>query len=264
VYNIDLESTCKNLGFEITPYKFRGRDDTNLLEISRDGKFICMVTERYKLIPNEIVLEIAENIATMTGAEKTDIYEEDGNIIIQYLLDAFELPGGTMARAGFYVTNSVGGGMSFRIKSFLMYEDKIIYLGTLVSGIVRKHTKNIDIDMKKIMDTATDAIARAVKFAWNMDEWKNISVKYGKGIGLLEKVRVSKLPNVYRPSYLLKPTKRVKESDIPDTPDELTLFGMYMDLIHTINHPPTGRLSEKTKIDYFNMIHKSLEEAMDE
>lgn len=262
VENIDLETVCTNLGFEVNPYLFKGRDRTNLLEISRNDRFICMVSNRYKLVPNEVVKAIAEDVAETVGAEMIDIYEEDENLIVHYLLDEFELSNGTKARAGFYVTNSVGGGMSFRIKSFLMYDDKIIYLGTLISGIVRKHTTNIDIDMQKVIGTANDAIARAVAFAWNLDDWKHISVKYGKGIGLIEKIRVSNLPNVYRPSYLLKPTTRVKESQIPDTPPGLTLFGMYMDLIHAINYPPTGRLSEKTKINYFNMVHKALEEAM--
>jgi hypothetical protein len=84
----------------------------------------------------------------------------------------------------------------------------------------------------------------------------------GKGIGLMEKIRVSLIPGVYRPAYLLKPTKRVKENEIPPPPANLSLFRMYMDIIHTLNNPPTGRLSENTKINYFNMLHKAISEVI--
>jgi len=259
VENIDLEYICDKLGFEMSPHHFRG-EKTNFMEISRNDRFITMVTNRYKLVPNEVAEAIADEVAEKMGAKKIGHYEDgEDSIIIHYLLDEFETARGSKARAGFYVTNSVGGFMSFRVKSFLLYEDKIIYLGSLISGIVRRHTKNIDIDMDSIVQIAKDAVEMAKKFAYTIDTWRRLSVSEGDGIGILEKIRVSLIPNVYRPTYLLKPTKRVKESDIPPTPSQLTLFEMYMDIVYAINNPPTGRLSEKGCITYFNMLHKALE-----
>jgi hypothetical protein len=116
--------------------------------------------------------------------------------------------------------------------------------------------------MSDITTIANEAVAKAREFGVKLNSWKDISVSEGVGIGLLEKVRVSNLPNIYRPPYLLKATKRVKENEIPKTPENLSLFGMYMDLINTINNSPTGRLSEKVKVNYFNMIHKALDDVI--
>jgi hypothetical protein len=263
VENIDLQMICDNLGFEVNPHHFRGRK-TNFMEISRNDRFITIVSNRYKLVPNEVALTIADDVADRVNAKRIGHYNDDqgDNIIVQYLLDEFETARGVKARAGFYVTNSVGGFMSFRIKSFLLYDNKIIYLGSLISGIVRRHTKNIDIDMDGIVETAREAVETAKKFAYTIDTWRRISVAEGSGIGLVENIRVSNIPNVYRPTYLLKPTKRVNESEIPSTPPYLSLFQMYMDIVHSINNPPTDRLSEKGKITYFNMLHKALEEEI--
>lgn len=265
VENLDLGMVCDSLGFEVTPYKYKGRDDTNLVEISRNDKFITIVGKGYKLLPNEVAEAIGKELATRVGAEMVGHYGAtegcENSMIAHYLLDEFEM-NGTKARAGFYITNSIDEKMSFRVKSFLKYEDEIIYLGHLVSGIIRKHTKNLEIDMNDIVETAKKSVDKAVEFAWDIMNWKSISVSVGKGIGIVERIRVSGIPNVYRPAYLLKPTKRVKENEIPNTPFGLSLFDMYMDIVFAINHSPVGKLSEKGRILYFNMLHKSLGEIV--
>jgi hypothetical protein len=259
--NIDLEKICTSLGFEITPYKFRGRDITNLMEISRNDKFITIVSNRYKLLPNEFAELIGEDVASRVGAKLVNRIADGNMLILTYLLDEFQI-NNSKAQAGFFITNSIDERMSFRIKSFLWYENEVIYLGSLVSGVIRRHTKNIDIDMDNVVSTAREAVTTAEKFAKQIPDWSQISVVSGKGIGLMEKIRVSLIPGVYRPAYLLKPTKRVKENEIPPPPANLSLFRMYMDIIHTLNNPPTGRLSENTKINYFNMLHKAISEVI--
>ena len=256
--NMDLEKVCTNLGFQVTPYKFRGRYTTNLVEISRNDSFITIVSNRYKLLPNEVALAIGEEISSQIGAKRVSTIEDDNSIIIHYLQDELTTESGKIIRAGFYITNSVDERMSFRIKSFLIYNKEVIYLGTLISGVVRRHTKNIDIDMEKILEIAKEAVKIASQFALQIDDWSKISVSDGYGIGIMESIRTSLIPNIYRPTYLLKPTKRVKEHEIPSTPNNLSLFRMYMDTIHCINNPPTGKLSEKTRIQYFNMLHKAI------
>lgn len=258
-----LLAICEKLGFQVKPLMWNG-EPTNRSIISRGETFITVVSDRYKLVPNEVAEAFGEEVAKRTGAIPFLRYsDDDGHSIINSYLMPEVVADNVSSRVGFFITNSIDERMSFRIKSFLKWDDKVIYLGSLISGVVRKHTKNIDVEMADVTAVANEAVMKAKMFAQNLESWKNIDVTTGAGIGLVEKIRISLLPNIYRPPYLLKATKRVKEEQIPKTPANLSLFGMYMDLIKCINNAPTGKLSENVKVNYFNMVHKALSDAIE-
>ena len=186
----------------------------------------------------------------------------DNFFIERYLVDDPVIDGDSETMAGYYVTNSIDGSISFRIRSLLYYRNSYIYIGLSVGGITRKHTKNMKVDVDGIVDLAVDSVENARKFAQTIEGWKCISVTEGEGIRLMEKIRATNIPNIYRPVYLFKPTKRVPEEDIPAPEDGLSLYEMYMHLVHTINDPPTGRLSEVQQLHYFQIIHRALVEVI--
>lgn len=121
----------EDYGLEMVPVLHDG-DDTGRRFVRRNGKFIADVSERYKLLPNERVVQAADQVAEELGA--VPFHEHSGDWYVQlddhvfqdeerrrvhalYSFDTREV-GDSDVEYGFAVHNSIDKSMAFEVGLF--------------------------------------------------------------------------------------------------------------------------------------------------
>jgi len=127
------EQVWPDFGLELVPIKLNGSDTGRRL-ILRNGQFISDVSDQYKLLPNERMVQVAEQVAYEVGAvpfsefggdwytklEDHVIMDDEGRRA--HAMYAFEdpvvLPDGDSIQIGFAVHNSIDGSLGFNVGLF--------------------------------------------------------------------------------------------------------------------------------------------------
>jgi len=271
------EEVYRELGFDVIPVPHNGID-TKFRKITRNGRFITIVTSSYFLIPNEIVDDIVTEIVNKTTRDIVLVrsHNTDDRLLQHYIVDHemfAQMQGGIGPdkdiHLGFTVTNSVDGSLSRGIRAYLIKTGvgSILFPTWRRSNIVtysKKHTKKNQITFEDFEFGIANAIDMARTIVDSMEAWTKIDVTSGAGLGVLETVRHSLLPNVYRPQYLFKPGKRVPEETIPVVPEGTSLWSMYNDIVALFNSPRTASsLDERTRMNYYDMLHTAIIRGME-
>lgn len=177
------EQTWDDYCIELVPIEINGQD-TGKRAIMRNGNFLSMVSEQYRLLPNERAVGVADMVADDLGA--VPFHEFDGDWYIQLDDHVFQDEEGRRAHAlyawddpvdlgygdevqlGFAVHNSIDASMSFRVGLFTFRHAcaNMVFMGVDRSGMgfdernvlqhmEQRHTAGLDIENLKavIQDT---------------------------------------------------------------------------------------------------------------
>lgn len=173
----DPEMTFPQYGLEAVPILHHG-EDTGRRFIRRNGNYVSDVSNEYQLLPNERVVEVANDVARELGAEP--FHEFGGDWYVTLDDHVFQDPdrhrvhavyaweqgtvGGDDMEYGFGVHNSIDGSLAFSVGLFTFRHAcaNMVFLGTggnreqraldveseraVVSATTHKHTKGLDVD----------------------------------------------------------------------------------------------------------------------
>lgn len=195
------EQVWEEYGLEILPIEKDGTD-TNRRWIMRNGNFVKAVSDRYRLLPNERAVEVANDVAERVGAKP--FHKHTGDWYIQlddhvfqdhdgkrvHALYSFDekvdLGHGDEVDLGFAVHNSIDKSMGFKVGLFTFRHAcaNMVTMGVDTSGMGfddrdviehydQKHTAGLDIDiLEAIVENTIDLGPRVIEAysAWQDDE----------------------------------------------------------------------------------------------
>lgn len=150
----DPEQTWDEYGLELVPIEYRSRTqddwtDTGRRLVNRNGKFIADVSDDYKLLPNERLVGVANDVAQDMGA--IPFHEFDGDWFMTLDDHVYQDPerrrvhavyawekgeiGGDAMEYGFGVHNSIDGSLGFSVGLFSFRHAcaNMVFMGTNTS-----------------------------------------------------------------------------------------------------------------------------------
>jgi hypothetical protein len=145
------EQEWPEFGLELVPVEYRSKtqgewQDTGRRLVQRNGKFVSDVSRDYKLLPNEQLIGVANNVADDLGA--IPFHEYDGDWFVELDDHVFQNPertrvhgvyawknadvGGDDMSYGFAVHNSIDGSLGFSVGLFTFRHAcaNMVFLGT--------------------------------------------------------------------------------------------------------------------------------------
>ena len=209
------EQIWEDYALEILPIKLNG-SDTGRRFIMRNGEMLGDVSNQYRLIPNEEVVQAADKIAEDLGASKFHDFGGDWYIKLQnnvfmdkegrraHALYAWDDPvdiGGTgEVQLGFGVHNSIDGSMGLRVGLFTFRHAcaNMVFMGVNPEGMsfdqrdvlahsTRKHTHGLKIDHLRAWIENTVQYGSHVIDAYN--DWQTREIERQDALKMLEMVQ---------------------------------------------------------------------------
>ncbi len=239
------EQTWPQYGLEMVPILHNG-DDTGRRFIRQNGNYIADVTDSYQLLPNEQVVEAANDVAQELGAEP--FHQFDGDWFIQLDDHVYQDPerrrvhalyawesgtvGGDSMEYGFAVHNSIDGSLGFNVALFSFRHAcaNMVHIGVnnsmaqralnvegerdVLASSSHRHTSGLEVD--------TESLAARVKgtlmFVDNIDEtynaWHDSVVNDDHVEALIQRLPEKDLPD------WVQDTKDRLEDEAEDYADE--------------------------------------------
>lgn len=196
------EQVWEEYGLESIPI-LMDEADTGRRIVRYNGDYIADVSDNFKILPNEEVVQAANVIADDLGA--SPFHEFDGDWYIQlddhvyqdaerkrvhaiYAWDQGEIGGDDM-EYGFVVHNSIDGSMALRVGVFTFRHAcaNMVHIGAgtlrdymaqgvedergIISSSTRRHTKNMDVDMEALSARIQGVIAAVPDIHSTYQQW---------------------------------------------------------------------------------------------
>jgi len=186
------------------------RDEkTRYKAILREGELVAIVSKRYKLLPNELVLEVAREVAEEVNAvqlkkrgllfnkEQTRMY---ANFVI---LEPIKVEDNDLVYPGFTITNSIDASLAFTSVGFTFRSlcENGVFLGySKLIAFHRRHTSRFDIDkvaLKRIILSTIEYSKETIKL-------------YKKMTDIMLNEEIAKSLAEHLPAYMLKDYMKIK------------------------------------------------------
>ena len=224
-----------------TPYK----------AIIKDGRVVAVTGLRYKLIPNELALEIANQTAEAVGAQPFTVPGRVSNVLFNfektrmlafYRLPTLELDWGGRLVAGYTVYNSIDGSMGFGCSVFTFRVACLNVVWSMVRGLAFKFP--LKIYHKHTAGLRLEKIEETIKTVTGLTKQLLLAYKKMEQIKTSEEL-LNKLVENGLPKKLL-----------PKNIEEKTLWETYNDITAAIWHNQKTDVTTKTR--HFNALHQTL------
>jgi len=277
------DRTWEKYGLLVSPVSWN-QGETKLKVIEKHGALVEIVKSRYKLIPNELVVEEANKASALAGLVPFDQFSgdwiqrfnKDETHVIKdkwkvHALYADEVPYTVKTKygtedemyMGVAVHNSIDRSMGFSAGIFTFrkacrnvvlsagmkgwsYDYSRGDHGKTLETLYQKHTKGMEILSQQLMETLITLMERSqiIKDTYNDMAQRNINLK------IMENIRKSPIPQKLYPSYI--PIPKVDITRVPDK----TQWEMYNDFTEAIWHNPKATMN--SKLIQFKHLHKVL------
>lgn len=248
-------------GFSASSEKVGGMDDTGRVWITQHGKFLADVSDKYHLIPNELVSQAGDAIAKRVGANLWKHKQTETRMYRYYLCPQEKIGPNRELNPGFLLVNSMDGSTSARFQAFMyraVCENGMIFGKQMVGTIWARHTQNFEVNFQDWMKASLVILQNAREIATAQEKWPSISMNSPEGKAIVERLKKMKVPNKFRPDYLKIPGERLKEEEIPPVPD-ISLWEVYNAITANLTRPP-GKMvvQESSIVDLQISLHKAL------
>jgi len=271
-----VDKTWKKYGLVEYPIEFNGQDIKRKI-LARDGKFIAVTSNQYKLLPNEEVLKVADRAAEVVGLvpfheftgnwftrmDKNVITDPEGRVM--HALYANNTPyevNGDKMYLGVGVHNSIDASMGFGCGVFTFrnacanmvlagmkgYHQDFDLRKTLDYVYKRHVGKNIDDLAIKLSTTIATMMDKSLEMLQWYRELSTEEVTHE----LAEKVG-TKLPINILPPYL-QPQKDAEGKKLPIETPTVSKWELYNDVTALIWHSDSTNMYRKTY--QFNTLHR--------
>jgi len=227
--------------------------------ILRGNKAIADVSQRYKLIPNEEVLKVADRLAEAFGFKQNGVvFSKDGNFMqARYISDnkVVNPDGKGEVNLGFCVRNSIDGrtglgvdGFSFR---YLCTNRAIIELSMLPNiRTYRKHTQIADLQsLEKIIGSVAGRLGEIAEL---YKSWVDAPLTAEQFIQLIRRI-----PQKYLPAFFdVEGTKKALAEGQPITPPNMTTWEAYNAITDVLSH--NEKIDARSEFLYNYQLHAAL------
>lgn len=215
-------------GLEMVPVELHG-EDTGRRLILREGNFIGDVTNRYKLLPNEEMVQAADAVAEELGAVPWNEFdgewfiEMDEHVIMDdegrraHALYAWDDPvdtgDGDTIQMGFAVHNSIDASLGFHVGLFTFRHAcaNMVWMGVngqgmgfddreVLQSLSRKHTLGLDVNNLKEQIKAVLTLADDVSETYTA--WREQFIEPEHVTGLIERVESGQLAQEDLPEWI--------------------------------------------------------------
>jgi hypothetical protein len=257
LFKLSREEAQKKFRYERQPLIWNTHP-TGKEIISRGDEFLSVATPKYVIVPNEWIASGVEQAVERLGLTLLEDRSDSKKLFRYYLDTENPLGPNNELQAGFFVRNSVDGSMSFEISAFAY---RLICMNGMTTriqfkGMVLPHMRSLELlDMPELMEMIAHSIMNAQDDCRIMEEWDVPWRDLPQGPLAVDMLRTSRLPNKMKPLYLQKPHSRLKIDVIPQIPEDNTFWMIYNDITSLISK---AEITERTRVEYQNVLHKTL------
>ena len=292
------EQTWEDFNLELAPVHLDG-EDTGRRLILRDGKFIADVTDRYKLLPNERMVAVADHVAEELGAVPWDDFGGDWFIrmdehVIQdeegrraHALYAWDepvtLPDGDTIQLGFAIHNSIDASLGFNVGLFTFRHAcaNMVWIGVngegmdfddreVISHYSHKHTKELKVSADDLRELIEYTVALAPDIPDAYRQWQEDVITPEQTLEFIDRFPYRDLPewmqNVADTIERAEENESIDEEDIDREgiaqtlmPDGVSAFDTYNDFTETIWHAEAT--NDRSKHVKMKALHKVMPPA---
>lgn len=285
--------TWENYGLEMVPILHNG-EDTGRRFVRQDGNYIADVSDRYKLLPNERAVEVADKVAEDLGAKPFDKHtgdwyielddhvfqdEERRRVHALYSFDAKQV-GDSNLDYGFAVHNSIDKSLAFNVSLFTFRHAcaNMVTIGINGQGMnfdnrevlahhKQKHTQALDVENLELLIRSALTMVDDVHETY--EEWRDEFLRVEDVKQLVRYFRNSKktLPDWMekvaeeieaQQAAAAENNERFTDDDaddiIRDRMPNTTVWENYNDLTENIWHDDGS--NDKTKMRKFDKLHR--------
>lgn len=265
-------------------YLTRDGKDTGCKSIVKDDANVAILKEDYKLLPNEEMVAVADDVATLLGAVPFDKFTGDWfcrtdkhvfltgeNKAQGHALYSFNQPvdigGGDMINIGFALHNSIDGSMGFSVGTYTFRHQcsNMVFMGyrgkgmkfddrEVLAHVYKKHSKNLDIDRVALANIVKAVVAKGQDILEQYRQWKNEELKID-----IAKRLVKRLPKKYIPEYISVTEAEMLDGTVQTKVELLkapTIWETYNDITQVIWHNSDTQYSSKK--GQFDSLHQAL------
>jgi hypothetical protein len=234
------------------PVRFMGKD-TRYKAIIKDSQLAAIVGKTYKLLPNEVVVEVAKEMADKVGAvpfkEKENVIynKRSSRVFVSYILqDKEDIIGNDKVHPGFTLQNSIDATLAFSCSGFTyrtVCENGVMVGFRRLSAFYRKHTSGLEIEKDKIEKMVENTLkdTEQVLKAYAIMAQEKLTEEIAKNI--------AKLSRPLRPEYIT-----VKKGELVEFDQTKTLWDVYNDITAAIWH--NAKFDIDGKVGRFDLLHK--------
>jgi hypothetical protein len=260
----------KQYGIEQIPIKLNGEDTTHRV-LAKHGEFVGIVGKHYRVLPNELALELADESARLTNMQpvtgildsamgyKGMNYFNDNQHVIQnkWKMHAFydtgrevDINGGGL-KLGVALHNSIDGSMGFNVGIFTFRYicSNMVFVGfkgaslqgQTLDYLYGRHTQSL----RKLIDELQVRIMTIMEKAHLIVDAYEEMARVKATEELIKKIRASRISDKVLPEYM-----KLEELQLKD----LTQWNVYNDITEAIWHSPKANLD--TKMTYMDQLHR--------
>jgi len=245
-----------------TPYK----------AILKGNKLVAIVGRGYQVLPNEIVKQVADDIASKLNAEPLRVadilarymprgarFEWDNayfskdtwKVYLPYVLSEWhDIDGRDKCKIGFAFRNSIDGTLAFSVTGFTFREvcSNGVFIGYReLARYYHKHTKSLKIDLDSVLHHTMEVITSMEKV---LDAYRKM-VELQLNEQIAESIAKSRLPRKLLPPYI-----QTEGTELVWFDESKTVWDAYNDITERIWH--NVRQDVVTKNRMFDQLHKTL------
>lgn len=264
----DIDQTWEQYGLEQAKLDWMG-EKIPYKAIVKNDNCVAIVSDKYKVLPNEEAVKLADEVATEVGAvpfhefggdwftrvDKHVFGDEEGRKV--HALYAFDEPvnigGNDTIQLGFGVHNSIDGSMGFSCGAFTFRNAcaNMVFMGSVMRGrayemrfderhtisyVYHRHSKDLVAAKQEIAASMKDVIERGYEILDMYRKWKEVKLNSVIADALEEKI-----PQKYVPEYLQAKTR---VAQLP------SVWSAYNDITQAIWHNnDTGYDTKKSLFD---------------
>jgi len=269
---LGIDDTWSKYGLQVVSLGLNGQD-TGRRWILKNGEFVADVSKWYELLPNEVVVEVADDVAAELGAKPFHEFGGDWfyrmhEHVIQcghkiHALYAWDEPvdlgDGDTIQLGYAVHNSIDGSMGFSVGLFTFRHAcaNMVWMGfrgkgmdfddrNVLASYYRVHIKGLEIDREELKARIKTVINKGLEVAETYKRWRE---------EVIDKRIAERLYKVL-PKSVLPEWLQVEEPKAIEVPQATTVWTVYNDITQAIWH--NAKTSDMTKIQHFKKLHSVL------
>ncbi|MEM2582249.1 MAG: DUF932 domain-containing protein [Candidatus Caldarchaeum sp.] len=225
--------------------------------IIKDGKLVAILGADYRLIPNEVVVDVGNKVAEEVGAKPFKVRYARTNYLLNkaetrvyanYILPrGFDIEGKDRVYVGFSLNNSIDGTMAFGASGFTFRSvcANGVFMGYKeIAHFYRKHTKKFEVDFEAVKEAVLKVLEQTRKA---IDAYRKM-VRVELNEEIAEAIAKSALPRKLLPDYIETEKDKLVRFDTSKT-----LWDVYNSITEKLWHD--ARMDIDTKYRYYQVLH---------
>jgi len=245
------DKTFAEYNLYLAPIKFYNKD-TRYKAVIKNHELVAIVGRTFRLLPNEVVVNIAKNISDKIGAvpfaEKNVVLNKrSSRVFASYILpDREDIIGNDKVHPGFTLQNSIDATLAFSCSGFTyrsLCRNGVMLGYKRLVRYYRKHTTGFEVEEDKIEKIVENTLkdTEQVLRQYAIMAQEKLTEDIARNIAKLSKPMV--------PEYI-----KVKKHEVVEFDSTKTVWDVYNDITAAIWH--NAKIDIDAKKGRFDFLHK--------